>query len=142
AAALGVRRKELQAREAVQEDLVARRIAQRTVDAQDGDLEDLARLDVVRNRYLLLALRDGLVSEGDAVDLVETTDGAAAALAEGQVDFAVDPPPAVVVHDGLEPHRPAAERLAIDGGGNGDLRAIPAEAILAGAATLLQRLRL
>src|SRR5262249_29188157 len=111
-----------------QEDLVARRFAQRAVDAEHGDLDHVARL--------------GLLGQQDAVLRVEAADGAAAALAEGQVDLAVDPDFAVVVHRGAEPDDGVGDGLAVDLFGKGDPDAVPAPAVAAGAAGVLERLGL
>lgn len=80
--------------------------------------------------------------QADAVGGVEAADRAASRLAKGQVDGAVDPDLAVVVHRGLEPDRPAAEVLAADPVGNGDLDAVPGKGILAGTAAFLEGFRL
>src|SRR5262249_41853053 len=113
------------------------------VDAEHGDLEDLPRLDVVRHSaFLLVFADDSLVSEGYAVGRVETAHFAAAGLAELVIERAVHPHFAVVIDRRLKPHRPAAEGLAADRVRNGDLCAIPAPAVLAGAAALSERLRL
>src|SRR5205807_1523499 len=137
--------KELEIGRRPQEDEVARRIAERRIDAKDGNLELFAGFGVAGSRLLLLGLlvsRDGELLQANTVARVETADGAAAALAERQVDLAVNPDLAVVVHDGLEPHRPALERLVADFLGDGHLDAIPAPAVSTDAATLAEAFRL
>src|SRR5207247_1622369 len=80
--------KELQAGKAVQENLVAGRIAQRAVDAQNGNLKDVPRHGVAHDLLFFLDLA-GVLLQADAVGLVEAADAAAAAAAKSAIDFAV-----------------------------------------------------
>src|SRR5262249_43081058 len=119
---------EAQLRGRPEEDEIPRRVAERAVDRQDRDLERLPRLRAV-----------GQLDPGGRG---AAADGAAAALAEGQVDLAVHPDLAVIVHRGPEPDRGARDVLAVDLLGDGHLDAVPGHAELARAVGLFEQRRI
>src|SRR5439155_24118769 len=129
---------ELQPGRVAQKNEVARRIAERRINAEHGDLEYVSWLWIVRNPHEFAALvflaLDPL--QPDPIPRIEARDRAAAALAERQVDGAVHPDLAVVIHRGLKPNRTACEFFTAHRLRDRHVDAIPAPAVLAGAARL------
>src|SRR5262249_19077746 len=101
-------------RRLAEEDVVARRVAERRVDAEHRNLDLLARFGALRQQHL--------------VGRVEARDRPAPALAERQVDLAVDPHLAVIVHRGAEPDLAAGHVHAVDLLRDRDLDPVPAHA--------------